>query len=55
MVKKFASDGSRARHLQRLPDLASRTLPALMRNAGLKYICKQVYLRTERPFSLRGH
>jgi phosphoribosylformylglycinamidine (FGAM) synthase-like amidotransferase family enzyme len=38
-----------AGHLQRLPDSdRAGLLPgALMRNAGLKYICKQVHLRTE--------
>ncbi|GGH12152.1 phosphoribosylformylglycinamidine synthase subunit PurQ [Silvibacterium dinghuense] len=49
-VKKFASDGGLVLGIcngfQILCE--SGLLPgALMRNAGLKYICKQVYLRTE--------
>ncbi|MEO6965086.1 MAG: phosphoribosylformylglycinamidine synthase subunit PurQ [Acidobacteriaceae bacterium] len=49
-VKKFAADGGLVLGIcngfQILTE--SGLLPgALMRNAGLKYICKQVYLRTE--------
>ncbi len=60
-VKRFAAARRpRARHLQWLPDsLRGRTFsPELcMRNAGLKYICKQVHLRTETtdtPFTQRA-
>jgi phosphoribosylformylglycinamidine synthase subunit PurQ / glutaminase len=57
-VKKFAADGGPVLGIcngfQILCE--SGQLPgALMRNAGLKYICKQVHLRTETSNSLFTH
>src|SRR5271155_5785424 len=49
-VKKFASDGGLVLGICNGFQILTEAglLPgALMRNAGLKYICKQVYLRTE--------
>jgi phosphoribosylformylglycinamidine synthase len=49
-VKKFASDGGLVLGICNGFQILAEAglLPgALMRNAGLKYICKQVYLRTE--------
>src|ERR1700760_3950693 len=49
-VKKFAADGGLVLGICNGFQILAEAglLPgALMRNAGLKYVCKQVYLRTE--------
>src|ERR1700730_7346733 len=49
-VKKFAADGGLVLgicNVLQSPAKAGLLPGALMRNAGLKYVCKQVYLRTE--------
>src|SRR5208283_2224705 len=51
-VRKFADDGGLVLGICNGFQILCEAglLPgALMRNAGLKYICKQVYLRTETP------
>ena len=54
-VKKFAADGGLVLGICNGFQILSEAglLPgALMRNAGLKYICKQVYLRRKHRHSL---
>ncbi len=51
--RSFQGGHGRARHLQRFPGLVeTELLPgALMRNAGLRFVCRDVHLRVERSDS----